>query len=727
MFGTDGSLLVSCGTGSTWKGPYTGGGPPFYEGFQMQALEDSIITLKEEIGSYRSQLVDTHAGKILRIDPETGDGLPSNPFYDPAYPRAPRSRVWSLGLRSPFRVAIRPNSGSTNPNDALPGTLYAGDVGESGWEELNIITDPAMNFGWPIYEGSEIIDVFNDQLTINLDAPNEFGGIDGCMDHYYFQDLLKQTSLPAPLFFNPCEAGVNIPDELVHVHSPPAIAWENTSPNNLHTRVGIYDEDGNYETVRISDPLSPVAGEEFSGIASVGGVFYTGDAFPEEYRNTYFHADYRGWIKNFVVDEGDQVLEVREFLTDTLFVVNLAMNEHDGCLYYVEFPWYVRRICYVGNNPPIPIAEFDVNYGASPLEVHFTGDESYDPTGEAITFLWNFGDGTTSTEPNPTHVFTSTSGQPQAFEVTLTLTDEQGAEASETLLISLNNTPPQVNITSFEDGDEYSIGAGMDLPLSAEVVDAEHGPDALSYQWQSILVHNTHFHYEPYDTNITSIAKITPVGCGEAEYHYLVRLTVTDAAGLSGFDEAALFPYCGDPFVNMTQLEAEGKEETVRLAWNVADEINIIHYELERSPDGENFYPVENVVAHAGLLRTGAYEYDDIQPFLGENHYRLRVLGTNGYLHYSNIATVFFEPENPVVFAPNPAATFVNLSLSYSVESLEVEVMNLQGQKVFKDRFSGLNENMHTIDITHLDKGVYLYRVIMGGRTYTGKFVKLTY
>ena len=42
------------------------------------------------------------------VDPATGDGLPSNPFYDAAAPRSWASRVWTLGLRQPFRATLRP-------------------------------------------------------------------------------------------------------------------------------------------------------------------------------------------------------------------------------------------------------------------------------------------------------------------------------------------------------------------------------------------------------------------------------------------------------------------------------------------------------------------------------------------------------------------------------------------------------------------------------------------
>lgn len=87
------------------------------------------------------------------------------------------------------------------------------------------------------------------------------------------------------------------------------------------------------------------------------------------------------------------------------------------------------RTVTVTNQPPVAVVDWSVGGGAAPLTVHFTGDASFDPDGDPITFLWNFGDGTTSTEANPTHTFTN----PGNYTVTLTVTDDGGATGSRSL------------------------------------------------------------------------------------------------------------------------------------------------------------------------------------------------------------------------------------------------------------------------------------------------------
>src|SRR5882762_7147311 len=184
VFGEDGTLLVSAGDGaSAWAADIGGTQPVSYA---PQALADGIIRPKEDVGAFRAQLVDSHNGKVLRIDPATGNGLPSNPYYDAANPRSPRSRVWALGLRNPFRMGLQPNTGSHFPPDGNPGVLYLGHVGWSTWEALDVVTGAKQNFGWPIYEGLSLNSPYNVNVA-NQDAPNPLFPATGCSQYFSFK------------------------------------------------------------------------------------------------------------------------------------------------------------------------------------------------------------------------------------------------------------------------------------------------------------------------------------------------------------------------------------------------------------------------------------------------------------------------------------------------------------------------------------------------------------
>ncbi len=114
-FGIDGALYVSIGDGASYN----------------QVDPRAVRTLD----------IDSLSGKILRIDPITGQGLSDNPFYNGDV-NANRSKVYQYGLRNPFRISV----------DQATGQLFVGDVGWTAWEEINA-GGPGANFGWPYFEG----------------------------------------------------------------------------------------------------------------------------------------------------------------------------------------------------------------------------------------------------------------------------------------------------------------------------------------------------------------------------------------------------------------------------------------------------------------------------------------------------------------------------------------------------------------------------------------------
>jgi glucose/arabinose dehydrogenase len=120
-FGLDGKLFVSIGDGASYN--------------------------QTDARALRVQNVDSLSGKVLRLDPITGQGLADNPFYD-GDPDSNRSKVYQLGLRNPWRLTVNPQTGQ----------LYIGETGLSSYEEINT-GGAGANFGWPFYEGGQGVNV----------------------------------------------------------------------------------------------------------------------------------------------------------------------------------------------------------------------------------------------------------------------------------------------------------------------------------------------------------------------------------------------------------------------------------------------------------------------------------------------------------------------------------------------------------------------------------------
>ena len=88
---------------------------------------------------------------------------------------------------------------------------------------------------------------------------------------------------------------------------------------------------------------------------------------------------------------------------------------------------------------PVAVIKARPQRGFSPLTVRFSGNGSRSPAGKIVSYYWDFGDGDTSTMPNPRNTYYSGLSEPQAFTVTLTVKDAQGNTASSKIEIEVLN------------------------------------------------------------------------------------------------------------------------------------------------------------------------------------------------------------------------------------------------------------------------------------------------
>jgi glucose/arabinose dehydrogenase len=379
-FAKDGTLLAGSGESSQRPSADAGGRDP--DCAQHYPPD-------HDIGAYRAQHLGSLSGKIIRIDRNTGNGLPSNPYYTGSAADN-QSKVWAYGLRNPFRFAIRPN-GSANPADGRPGTLYIGDVGWGDYEEVDISTG-GENFGWPCYEGPD------EQSNYRRTQP----------PHH------KCSSIGTPE--NPAQ------------HTPPTLYW--------HHREG-----------QRSNPSGLL------GACVMAGIFYTGTKYPAQYRHAFFVHDYESdWMKIVKVDADDNVTDMIDFATGIAGMADMEADPITGDLYYADVDLhFVKKIVYNGpaeNAPPVAAASATPTSGSAPLAVQFSSDGSFDPEGSVITYSWNFGDGGTSTLANLQHTYSSQGN----YTATLTVRDPQGLTGTDSETITVSNsgdtTPPSISAVS---------------------------------------------------------------------------------------------------------------------------------------------------------------------------------------------------------------------------------------------------------------------------------------
>jgi glucose/arabinose dehydrogenase len=269
------------------------------------------------------------------------------------------------------------------------------------------------------------------------------------------------------------------------------------------------------------------------GAAIVGGEFYTGSQFPASYSGKYFFADYvNSFIRTLDVNTG----VASNFGTNVFIPVDVD-NAPDGSLYWLSLGpgsnpnGAIYKISYVtGNRAPTAIASADKTAGSAPLTVTFNGSQSSDPDGNAISYSWDFGDGTSGSGQIVSHTYNADG----TYSAVLTVSDGQATGRSTPISIVVGDEPPQAQIVLPAAGATYR--AGDTISFSGTATDPEDGTlPASAYEWKVTFQHNTHFH--PFIDSIPDVKsgtfQIPVTGETDPDQWYRIHLTVKDSQGLT--------------------------------------------------------------------------------------------------------------------------------------------------------------------------------------------------
>ncbi|MBL7502432.1 PQQ-dependent sugar dehydrogenase [Frankia sp. CNm7] len=268
---------------------------------------------------------------------------------------------------------------------------------------------------------------------------------------------------------------------------------------------------------------------------------YEGDAWGEEFDGAIFYADYTlNFVKYLHFDHTyTSFIEEHEFDDDAGTPVQLSQGP-DGSIYQLNiYPGELYRIGLSdGNRAPVAEASANPIAGLAPLDVNFSSAGSGDPDGTPVTYSWNFGDGATSTEQNPSHRYV-TNGE---YDAVLTVSDGDKSSTS-TVTITVGNRLPTAVITAPTDLANYN--AGDVVTFGGNGTDPEDGtlPDS-AFSWDIVFHHAEHVH--PFLNDIDGVRggtfTIPRAEDNIASTWYEVRLTVTDAGGLTSTTSVNIHP-----------------------------------------------------------------------------------------------------------------------------------------------------------------------------------------
>lgn len=270
------------------------------------------------------------------------------------------------------------------------------------------------------------------------------------------------------------------------------------------------------------------------GSASItGGIFYRGSTFPQEYQGVFFFGDYvLGFIRALKLTSSNTVESVQTFSPDTGQVVHFASGP-DGALYSVILDGQIRRIQYGSGSNSVPVAKARASrrFGPLPLAVEFSAEQSFDPDGDPLRYVWQLGDGTSASGVRVSHTFVA----PNNFTVRLTVTDSHEAGATATpLRIFAGDLAPIPVITKPAAG--IIARPGQTVQFAGTASDPEDGAlDATRLTWTVVLHHNDHMHpfLGPLDGVESGSFKIPVNDHVTGRVFFRIQLKAKDSRGLA--------------------------------------------------------------------------------------------------------------------------------------------------------------------------------------------------
>ncbi|MEU0213448.1 PQQ-dependent sugar dehydrogenase [Streptomyces canus] len=394
-------------------------------------------------------------GKILRIK-VNADGsyaISDGNLFAPGTDRT-RPEIYAMGFRNPFRFSVDKQTGIVYVGDYGPDAGAADPArGPAGQVEFARVTGPG-NFGWPYCTGDN--------------------------DAYVDYDFATGTSGAS---FDCAAPKNNSPHNTGLTDLPPAQAAWIPYDNGSVPEFGTGSESPMGGPVYHYDPAldSPVK-------------------FPEAYDGDFFAGEFgRRWIKRITSDDNGTVQSINDIPWTGTQVMDMAFGP-DGALYVLDYgvSWFggdensalYRIENATDGHSPVAQAAADRTSGQAPLRVRFSSEGTSDQDGDALTYSWNFGDGATSTAPNPAHTYKKNG----TYTATLTAKDASGRTGSASVQIVVGNTAPKVTLELPQDGQLFSFGDA--IPFKVRVSDPEDGRsiDCTKVKVTFVLGHDSHGH-----------------------------------------------------------------------------------------------------------------------------------------------------------------------------------------------------------------------------------------
>ncbi|WP_282079957.1 PKD domain-containing protein [Aquimarina algiphila] len=402
----------------------------------------------------------------------------------------------------------------------------------------------------------------------------------------------------------------------------------------------------------------------------------------------------------------------------------------------------------------IPAISVEANFvatpvlGTIPLIVNFDSSSSVFPLGSTINYSWDFGDGTTSNEANPSHTY-SLSG---SYAATLTISDGVNSDISNIVTITATEASAPIADANFTSDVTTGVApATINFDASAST---STGGSITSYLWD--------FGDSTTATGVNIAHEFSTAGS------YIVTLSISDAVGTTdtttrtititepgtsgncnfgapqssalqtlenvSYTKAYVLGTGGPDLSNMTNFTINWNltnNGLYQLSINTNDGKPSWWIDLTTSITSQSFSGPQPEITLSG---TGIPNFDGVYSATvdGNNFVLVSNVGFTIYFSNSNTApncenaiaaTKFIDNEEKIKAYPNPVIDILTLQSEEDLTGALVTVIDLSGKELYaqeiRDRVTAIN-----VDMSQLNSGIYFVKIIKEKKVVIRQIVK---
>lgn len=180
--------------------------------------------------------------------------------------------------------------------------------------------------------------------------------------------------------------------------------------------------------------------------------------------------------------------------------------------------------------------------------------------------------------------------------------------------------------------------------------------------------------------------------------------------------------------VTFTGFTGQNINDANQLRWDVVEEYNLSHYEIERSIDGFNFQKVGNANARNSTAPSTYYHTDNIRNIVASSfYYRLKAINEDGTYFYSDIIQVRLTNKSGFKILGNPFTEQVSFRYNAAeAGTMKLRILDQQSRVLRNEQQQvATGTAYYTINnLSSLPAGLYILEMWFNKERYTEKILK---